>query len=91
MRPDEQEPDKRRERGTSQPPMAKSKSIKDAERRSGGCAWKAVELTSGDLRLAAPESGLGKSRGNPNAAQKSAAGVVGRRPEGPNGWKASRA
>jgi len=91
MRPDEQEPDMRRERGTSQPPMAKSSSIKDAGRRSGGCAWKAVELTSGDLRVAAPESGLGKSRDNPNAAQKSAEGVVGREPEGPNGWKASRA
>jgi hypothetical protein len=79
VRPDGQEPDMRRERGTSQPPMAKSRSIKDAERKSGGCAWKAVELTSGDLRVAAPESGLGKSRGNPNAAQKSAEGVVGRK------------
>jgi hypothetical protein len=77
----------RRERGTSQPPMAKSRSIKDAGRRSGGCAWKAVELTSGDLRVAASESGLGKSRGNPNAAQKSAAGIVRLEPEGPNGGR----
>lgn len=85
MRPDGQEPDMRRERGTSQPPMAKSRSIKDAGRRSGGCAWKAVELTSGDLRVAAPESGLGEPQGKPNATQKSAEGVVGRKPEGPNG------
>jgi hypothetical protein len=37
--------------------------------------------------LAVPESGLGESRGNPNAAQKSAAGIVERRPEGPNGGR----
>jgi len=49
LRADEQEPDTRRERWTSKPPMAKSISIKDAERKSGGCAGKAVELTSGDL------------------------------------------
>ena len=40
----------RRERWTSEPVTAKSISIKGAERRSGGCASKAVELTSGDLR-----------------------------------------
>ena len=84
MRPDEQEPDMRRERGTSQPPMAKSKSIKDAGRRSGGCAWKAVELTSGDLQASVPKTGLGKSQGDPIELQKSAAGIVGRDPEGPN-------
>jgi hypothetical protein len=28
---------------------AKSLSIKDAKRKSGGCAWKAEKLTSGDL------------------------------------------
>jgi hypothetical protein len=39
---------------------------------------------------AVPESGLGEPKGNPNAEQKSAEGVVGRKPEGPNGWKASR-
>lgn len=64
MRPDEQEPDKRRERGTSQPPMAKSKSIKDAGRRFGGCAWKAVELTSGDLR-SCPGIGAGEVERQP--------------------------
>jgi len=67
--------------------MAKSRSIKDAGRRSGGCAWKAVELTSGDLQASVPKTGLGKSQGNPIELQKSAAGVVGRRPEGPNGGR----
>ena len=28
---------------------AKSQSIKSAKRKSGGCAWKAEKLTSGDL------------------------------------------
>ena len=49
MRADGQEPDTRRERRTSGQLTAKSISIKGAERRSGGCARKAVELTSGDL------------------------------------------
>ena len=87
MRADEQKPDTRREGRASGPVIAKPISIKDAKRRFGGAARKAVELTSGDLRVAAPESGLGKSRGNPNAAQKSAEGVVGREPEGPNGME----
>lgn len=39
----------RRERGTSRRVTAKSISIKHAERRSGDCAPKAAELTSGDL------------------------------------------
>ena len=43
---------------------AKSASIKDAKRKSGGCAWKAVKLTSGDLP-ACPELGTG------NAARRS--------------------
>lgn len=46
--------DKNRIRGvlhrTSGQMIAKSISIKGAGRRSGGCARKAVELTSGDLR-----------------------------------------
>ena len=87
MRPDEQKPDMRRERWTSQPPMAKSKSIKNAERRSGGCAWKAVELTSGDLQVSVSTTGLGKPQGDPIELQKSAAGIVGREPEGPNGGR----
>jgi hypothetical protein len=49
-RADEQKPDKRRERWTSWQMAAKSISIKGAERKFGGCALKAVELTSGDLR-----------------------------------------
>ena len=49
MRVDGQEPDTRRERRTSGQLTAKSISIKDAERRSGGCAQKTVELTPGDL------------------------------------------
>ena len=67
--------------------MAKSISIKDAERKSGDCAGKAVELTSGDLQASVPESGLGKSQGDPIELQKSAAGIVGRKPEGPNGGR----
>jgi len=39
----------RRERRTSGQVTAKSKSIKGAERKSGGCARKAVGLTSGEL------------------------------------------
>ena len=42
---------------TSGQVIAKSISIKGAGCKSGGCAWKAVELTSGDLRHV-PESGL---------------------------------
>jgi hypothetical protein len=41
--------DMRRERQTSGQLTVKSISIKDAERKSDGCARKAVELTSGDL------------------------------------------
>jgi len=54
---------------------AKSISIKDAKRKSGGCAWKAVEITSGGLRHV-PESELRKSWGFLTVAQKSAAGIV---------------
>jgi len=67
--------------------MAKSRSIKDAGRRSGGCAWKAVELTSGDLQASVSKTGLGKSQDDPNGLQKSAEGVIGREPEGPNGME----
>ena len=44
-----QEPDLRRERWVSGHMTAKPISIKDAKRKSGGCAPKAVELTLGDL------------------------------------------
>jgi hypothetical protein len=60
VRADGQEPDTRRERRTSGQLTAKSISIKDAKRKSGGCAQKAVELTSGGLRYVL-ESGLKES------------------------------
>jgi hypothetical protein len=60
---------------------AKPVSTKSAERKSGGCASKAIELTSGDLRgapgAAGPRNGLGESKGFLTIAQKSAAGIVG--------------
>jgi hypothetical protein len=37
--------------------VAKPISIKDAKRKFGGCAWKAVELIAGDL-LHVMDSGL---------------------------------
>jgi hypothetical protein len=54
VRVDGQKPDMRRERRTSGQRTAKSTSIKDAERRSGDCARKAVELTPGELSCVAP-------------------------------------
>ena len=75
MRADEQEPDLRRQRRTSGQGSAKSISIKDAKRKSGGCAWKAIELTSGGLRRVS-ETRLRGPQGPLTAAQKSAAGVV---------------
>ncbi len=53
MRVDGQKPDMRRERRTSGQRTAKSTSIKDAERRSGDCARKAVEFTPGELSCVA--------------------------------------
>jgi hypothetical protein len=55
--------------------IAKSLSIKGTGCRSGGCASKAVELTSGDL-LHVPESGLRVERFTLIVRQKSAAGIV---------------
>ena len=55
--------------------IAKSISIKGAGGRSGGCAWKAVELTSGGL-LYVPESGLRREQFILTVQQKSAAGIV---------------
>ncbi len=76
VRADEQKPDMRRKRRTSGRHIAKSRSIKDAKRRSGGCAPKAIELTPGDL----PGVALGRlrrPRGRLTAGQKSAEGVLG--------------
>ena len=50
-------------------------SIKDAGCKSGGCAPKAVELTSGDLLLVA-KSRLRKERFDLSRQQKSAEGIV---------------
>ncbi len=79
----------RRERWTSELVAAKSISIKSAERRSGGCAWKAVRLTSGGLRRVRDdglrgavrffERGAGVSRGH----SRSASATV--QSEGPKG------
>ena len=55
--------------------IAKPISIKGAGCKFGGCAPKAVELTSGDL-LFVPESGLRVERSILTGWQKSAAGVV---------------
>jgi hypothetical protein len=49
MRVDGQEPDIRRKYWTSGQLTAKSISIKGAKRRLGDYAWKAAELTPGDL------------------------------------------
>jgi hypothetical protein len=54
---------------------AKPVSIKGTGCKFGGCARKAVELTSGDL-LFVPESGLRGERSTLTGQQKSAAGKV---------------
>jgi hypothetical protein len=63
---------------------AKSVSIKGTGCKFGGCARKAVELTSGDL-LFVPESRLRRARSFLTERQKSAEGVVAGNGEGPNG------
>ena len=71
--------DKNRIRGirrrTSGQLIAKSISIKGAGCKSGGCASKAVELTSGDLPFVW-DSRLRVERSILTGRQKSAAGVV---------------
>jgi hypothetical protein len=65
---------------------AKSTVIKGRGGKSGGCAGKAVDLTSGGLRrVRHPRTERAARR--VIAAQKSAEGIVGRREpnEGPNG------
>ena len=61
---------------TSRPRTAKSISIKGRGCRSGGCAVKAVELTSGGLPRVRVRPGLRISQGVLTAWQKSAEGVV---------------
>ncbi len=55
--------------------VAKSISIKGTGCKSGGCALKAVELTSGGL-LHVPESGLRVEQSILSVRQKSAEGIV---------------
>jgi len=62
-------------RRASWPVTAKPISIKGAGCKFGGCARKAVELTSGDLPFVR-ESGLRVERSNLTGRQKSAAGVI---------------
>jgi hypothetical protein len=62
-------------RRTSGPTIAKSISIKGAGCRSGGCARKAVELTSGGLPLVR-DTGLGVEQSASIGRQKSAEGIV---------------
>jgi hypothetical protein len=57
--------------------IAKPISIKDAKRKFGGCAWKAVELIAGDL-LHVSDSGLRAKQFTLIVRQKSAAGMFGR-------------
>ncbi len=66
--------------------IAKSVSIESAGCISGGCAWKAVELTSGDL-LTVGKKRLRVWRRTLTGQQKSAEGLVasGDWREGPNG------
>ena len=55
--------------------IAKPTSIKGTGGKSGGCAWKAIELTSGGL-WHVTESCLRVERFTLTVRQKSAAGVV---------------
>ena len=65
----------RRQHRTSGPLAAKSISIKGAKRRFGDGAWKAAELTPGDLLRV--RNGLRLSKGGLTAEQKSAEGILG--------------
>jgi len=60
---------------TSGQVIAKSLSIKGPGCKSGGCASKAVELTSGDLPFVS-DSGRRPERSGLTGRQKSAAGIV---------------
>ena len=74
-------------RRTSGPTIAKSISIKSAGCKSGGCALKAVELTSGGL-LHVPGSGLRGEAIHPDRAAEVSSGHTScASDEGPNGRK----
>jgi len=65
--------------------ITKSIFIKRAGCKFGGCVWKAVELTSGDLPFAV-DAWLRIERSVLTGRQKSAEGVLaGQSGEGPNG------
>ena len=66
------------ERGRAGHVTAKSISIKGAKRKSGDCAPKAAELTSGDLPPCPACSGLDGPEGALIERQKSAEGIVAR-------------
>ena len=71
--------------------IAKSISIKGTGCRSGGCAWKAVELSSGGL-LHVPESGLRvEAIHSDRVAEVSSGHSSGASSEGPNGRKRQQA
>jgi hypothetical protein len=76
MRVDEQTTDMRRQCRTSGQLTAKSVSIKGAKRRSDDCAWKAAEITPGDLSCVVATR-LREPGGDLTAGQKSAEGIVG--------------
>jgi hypothetical protein len=64
----------------SGPKFTKPISIKGLGRKSGGCAGKASNLTSGDLYRCPwrqKPTGTGPAEREPNAMQKSAEGIVG--------------
>ena len=80
MRADGQEPDSRHAALDELAKDGKVQSIKDAACKFGGCAPKAVELTSGDLSLVA-KSRLRMERSTLTGREKSAEGEVSMRME----------
>ena len=73
---DVQEPDLRHTASGELADEAKPISIKDAGCKFGGCVWKAVELTSGDLPFVL-DSELRVEKSVLTGRQKSAEGVLG--------------
>jgi len=65
--------------------IAKPISIKDAKRKFGGCAWKAIELISGEL-LHVLDSRLRSERSLLTRWQESAEGVVAAQAFTPPAW-----
>jgi len=85
VRADGQEPDSRHEALDELAKDSKVQSIKGAACKFGGCAPKAVELTSGDLSFVA-ESRLRMERTHPDRAREVSRGQsIHGNGEGPNG------